>query len=145
MSDDCIFCRIGAGMAPSHEVYASKEVKAFLDINPVRLGHVQIVPRQHYPYFDDLPPRLAAEMFTLAQRLAPVLKQLFGVPRVGLLFSGGDIRHAHGHVIPLAEASDITSRRYIVEEVVTFTSTPRVPDDVLATTAANIRRSLEAG
>ncbi len=140
---DCLFCRIAAGAAPSFAVHSDEAVHAFLDINPIRPGHVQIVPKAHYAYFEDLPPDIAARMFSLGQRLAVALKELYGVPRVAFLFSGGDLPHAHAHVVPLVHGTDITSRRYIAEETLTFRATPRPPDGELRATADRIRGVLE--
>src|SRR5690554_2235770 len=60
--ENCIFCRIANGEIPSHVVYEDDEVKAFLDIQPIRPGHVLIVPKAHHDYFDDLPPALASSI-----------------------------------------------------------------------------------
>ena len=139
---DCIFCRIASGAVPAHFVYRSPRVVAFLDIHPIRAGHVVIIPRQHCAYFDGLPTDVAAEIFRLAQRLAPVLRERWNVERVAFLFTGTDIAHAHAHVLPLVEPTDITSRRYIVEEHVTLQSAPRAPDAELAATAAALAKGL---
>jgi histidine triad (HIT) family protein len=139
----CIFCGIAEGTIPSHAVYEDNGLYAFLDVCPIRPGHIQIIPREHYAYFDELPPALATDIIQLGQRLAVALKQIYGVRRVGFLFTGGDVPHAHAHVVPLVSASDITSRRYIAEEKITFRSTPRVADSELGETAFRIRAALE--
>ena len=139
---DCLFCRIADGAVHAHVVYESPDVIAFLDIHPIRAGHVQVIPREHFPYFDALPPAVAHEIFTVGQRLAPVLRSQWGVERVASLFTGTDIVHAHAHVLPLVEATDITSRQYIVQEHVTFRTTPRAPDRELAATAAVLKAAL---
>ena len=59
---DCIFCRIAQRSIPSHVVFESEKVLAFLDINPIRLGHTQIIPRQHFSYYEDLPSDVANEI-----------------------------------------------------------------------------------
>jgi histidine triad (HIT) family protein len=41
--------------------------------------------------------------------------------------------------------TDITSRRYIAEEQLTFRSTPRVPDSELAETATHLTACLAKG
>jgi len=140
--EGCLFCRIAAGDIPSHTVHEGDRVVAFLDINPIRPGHVQIIPRAHYPYFEDLPADLAGEITALGQRLATGLKAIYGVKRVGFLFTGGDIAHAHAHVVPLVAHDDITSRRYIAEETVSYRATPRAAEAELAETAAAIRQRL---
>jgi histidine triad (HIT) family protein len=104
---------------------------------------MQLIPRTHFPYFDALPPEMAHEIFSVAQRPAPVLRNHSRVERVAFLFTGTDIAYTHAHGLPLVEASDITSRRYIVEEQVTFGSTPRVPDSELAAVAAVVKAALE--
>ena len=112
MTKSCLFCRIVAAEVPACVIYEDEEVVAFLDILPIRPGHAQIVPRRHYDFFDDLPASLLARIGETAQRLAKAMKPLYGVARVGFAFTGGDVAHAHAHVIPLVEATDLTSLRY---------------------------------
>ena len=142
VDDACLFCRIASGVVPSQVIYESDQVLAFLDINPIRMGHVQVIPRQHFPYFDAVPTDVATEILTVGQKLAPVLRRLFAVERVAFLFTGGDIAHAHAHVVPLVESTDIASRQYIVEVKVTFNNAPRVSESQLAVTADAIKRAL---
>jgi histidine triad (HIT) family protein len=139
---ECQFCAIVEGTIPSHAIYKDDSLYAFLDIHPIRPGHVQILPRAHYAYFDDLPPALAAKIIQLGQRLAVVLKPICRVRRVAFLFTGGDVAHAHAHVVPLGSKTDITSRRYIVEEKITFRCTPAAPDPELEEMASRIRGAL---
>lgn len=87
---------------------------AFFDNAPIRRGHVQIIPKKHFETFELLPPTLAAEIFTLAQNIAKRMKEVYSVERVAFLYSGGDVSHAHAHVVPMHEKTDITSFRYIV-------------------------------
>ena len=141
-SSECLFCRIARGTIPAHLIHESPRLVAFLDIQPIRPGHVLVVPRQHFRYVDALPSEVAVEILHLAQKLAPLLRQQWGVERVGFMFTGTDITHAHAHVLPLMEPTDITSRQYIAEEHVTFRSAPRVPDPELAATAALLKAAL---
>ena len=76
--EGCIFCRIAAGELPSHVVYEDDQLKAFLDIYPIRPGHVQIIPKTHHDYYDDLPPGLASAIMHLGQRLGKVMKTVYG-------------------------------------------------------------------
>lgn len=140
----CLFCRIAAGEVPAARIYEDEAIVAFLDINPIRPGHTQIVPRRHVPWFEELEPELASRILHLGQRLAAVQKRRYGVKRVGFLFSGGDIAHAHAHVVPMVSPVDLTSRRYIAEETLTWQATPRVPDEELAATAGELRALLGA-
>lgn len=114
MMPTCLFCRITAGELDAVIIYEDAELVAFLDIAPIRPGHTQIVPRQHFDTFDELPAPLAARIMHLGQRLAKRLKVVYGVERVAFLFTGGDVPHAHAHVVPMHEKTDITSARYFV-------------------------------
>jgi histidine triad (HIT) family protein len=138
----CLFCAIARGDIPSHRVCESDDLVAFLDINPIRPGHTLIVPRAHHDYFDDLPENLAADIVTLGQRLAREMKAIYGAPRVGFAFMGFDVPHAHAHVLPVFERDDITSRRAIAEEKITFRPPPRASDEDLAAGAERLRRAL---
>ncbi|KZL17971.1 HIT-like protein [Pseudovibrio axinellae] len=139
---DCLFCKIARKEINAYEIYRDKAMVAFLDIAPIRPGHVQIIPLEHYAYFDDLPTDLAASMMQLGQRIAKVQKQICYVDRVALLFTGGDIPHAHAHLVPMHEKTDITSRRYIAEENITFCSTPRASGEELSAMAERLAQAL---
>lgn len=139
---ECLFCGIAAGTVPSHPVYEDAVLFAFLDIHPIRPGHLQIIPREHFPYFDDLPPAIAARIVHLGQRLAAVLKEIYASPRAGFAFTGGDIAHVHAHVVPLFTNYDITSRSYIVEQDVSFRPPPQPPNAELEDAARRIRSLL---
>ncbi len=140
--EDCIFCRIGAGTVPAHTLYENARIIAFLDLHPIHPGHVQIIPRTHYPAFDDLPEPLLAEIAATGQKLARVLRQLFDAPRVGFMFSGADIAHVHAHVLPLHARDDITSGRYIIESPVTYRMPDTPPAEELRRIALGIRERL---
>ncbi|HMA14230.1 MAG: HIT family protein [Bacteroidota bacterium] len=107
----CLFCAIAAGQAPAHIVHESERLVAFLDIAPIRPGHLQIVPRDHYPHFNALPSLLADELLSLGQRLAEAQRAVFRVDRVGFLFPAGGEPHAQVEVVPLLSAGDVTRRR----------------------------------
>ena len=137
--NECVFCRIARGEIRSEIFYEDLEVIGLMDICPIRPGHAQLIPREHYDYFEDLPDAIACRVIHLGQRVSRVLKALYGVPRVAFLFSGGDHAHAHAHVVPMHEKTDITSRRYIAEETLTFRSVAREPSEELAAIAAQLR------
>ena len=142
--DDCLFCRIASGEVEAHEVYRDERIVAFLDIGPIRDGHVQIIPVEHFDTFEALPPDLSADILRLGQRLARVQKRIYAVSRVAFMFTGGDIPHAHAHVIPLVEKTDITSRRYIMEKELTWRALPRPDQAALRKTATALANGLLA-
>ena len=142
MAEDCVFCRIVQGAIPSHRVYEDEELVVFLDIAPIREGHVLIVPREHALDFTALPAAMAARITGLGQRIARLQKSRYGVERVAFFFTGTDVAHAHAHVVPMVEKTDVTSRRYIAESDLTFRPPPREPDERLAGTARSLAAEL---
>ena len=138
----CLFCRIVAGELPAEIIHQDDLVVVILDLFPLRPGHTQIVSRQHVPYFEALPEATASRIIHVGQRLSRAMKSLYGVERVAFALTGGDHAHVHAHVVPMQEKTDITSRRYIVEETLTFRSMPRASDADLAASATALRAAL---
>lgn len=143
MTKACPFCEIAAGTLPAQIVHRDDQTCAFLDRGPIRPGHVQIIPHVHIPYFEDLHADLAMAILTLGQRIAKAQKQIWGVERVAFLFTGGDLAHAHAHLVPMHEKTDITSARYIAETELTFRPCPRAEHDELDAVASKLRMALE--
>ena len=103
----CVFCEIVAGRIPSHKVWESRDFIAFLDIKPIRPGHILLVPRKHHESLFDLPAALYERAFRTARALAAPLGKYFGVPRVGIVVEGFGVAHAHIHLVPISEAGQL--------------------------------------
>lgn len=101
---DCIFCRIARGEAHADMVYEDDLVVAFWDKNPIRTVHILIVPKEHIPTLNDIPPEN-----TILSHIGQVARQIaekFEVAESGYRFfvnvnrGGGQvIFHLHAHVI----------------------------------------------
>jgi histidine triad (HIT) family protein len=139
---DCLFCRLARREMPAHIVYEDEFVTAFLDIGPIRPGHTQVVPKSHHETFDDLPLSIAAHVLDMGQKLAKAMKRSYGVTRVAFLFTGGDVSHAHAHLVPMREKTDITSTRYIANENLTFRAAPRAAPEELELELMRLRAAL---
>lgn len=105
-ADDCVFCRVVAGTVESSRVYEDDEVLAFMDIQPVTVGHLLVIPKRHAPSLADLDEQLGMSMFRVGQRLAAAL-QNSGLPceGVNLFLADGEVAfqevfHVHLHVFP---------------------------------------------
>ncbi|MBI4965160.1 MAG: histidine triad nucleotide-binding protein [Desulfomonile tiedjei] len=107
MSDsysECIFCDIIQGKKPSKQVYEDELVVAFWDANPAAALHILIVPREHIPTLNDIPPdnKILAHLGQVASRIAAD----FGVAEPGYRFvinvnpGGGQmVFHLHAHLV----------------------------------------------
>lgn len=103
---DCIFCGILSGNASASFIYRDDLVAAFMDIRPVNLGHVLIVPVRHAPYMADVTPLEAVAMMRVAQRLTAALRaSTLKCEGVNYFLADGEaamqeVFHAHLHVFP---------------------------------------------
>ena len=106
-----IFTRIIDGELPGHFVWKDPEVVAFLTIQPIREGHVLVIPRVEIDHWDDVPEALAARLMTVAQRIARAIKSEWKPLRVGLIVAGLEVPHTHLHVLPIDEMGDLSFGR----------------------------------
>ena len=102
----CIFCDIVHGKAEATVIWQDDVVCAFLDIQPINAGHIDIVPNDHAAQLADLPPEAGAHLFRVAQRLAQALRDSdLPCEGVNMFLADGEaamqeIFHVHLHVIP---------------------------------------------
>jgi len=102
-----IFSRIVAGEIPSHKVAEDDEFFAFLDINPVALGHTLVIPKKEVDYIFDIDDPMLGRMVAFAKRVARAQKTAIECKRVGLAVMGLEVPHAHIHLIPITKESDM--------------------------------------
>jgi histidine triad (HIT) family protein len=102
-----IFSRIIAGEIRSYKIAANDKFFAFLDIFPLREGHVLVVPKIETDKFFDLPEAYLAEMLLFAQPIARAIEKVFNCNRCGISVVGLEVPHAHLHLIPINTANDL--------------------------------------
>lgn len=102
-----IFSRIVSGEIPAFKVAENEHYLAFLDVNPLVLGHVLVIPKKEVDYIFDLESNELAELMVFAQKVAGGLKQAIPCKRVGVAVIGLEVPHAHVHLVPLQTMSDI--------------------------------------
>lgn len=102
-----IFSRIVAGEIPSHKVAENDEFFAFLDINPVAVGHTLVIPKQEIDYIFDIDDAKLSRMMTFAKRVARAQEKAITCKRVGLAVMGLEVPHAHIHLVPITKESDM--------------------------------------
>ncbi|GGX89241.1 putative HIT-like protein [Litchfieldella qijiaojingensis] len=102
-----IFTRIIQGEFPGHFVWEDEQCVAIMTLNPMKPGHVLVIPRQEIDHWDDLPLELATHLMSVSQKLAKAIKQAFPCARVGMLVVGLEVPHVHIHLVPLDRMQDI--------------------------------------
>ena len=106
-----IFSKIAAGEIPSYKCAESELFYAFLDINPVRRGHVLVIPRREVDYIFDMDDDELAQFQVFAKRVATALKRAFPCRKVAQVVLGLEVPHAHIHLIPMDSEDDVDFRR----------------------------------
>jgi len=125
-----IFSRIIRGEIPSYKIAEDERYYAFLDINPLAKGHTLVVPKREADYIFDIADEELAGMMVFAKHVARAVGEAVPCKRVGVAVIGLEVPHAHIHLIPLNNISDINFAR----PKLSFT-----PEE-LAETAEKIRR-----
>ena len=102
-----IFSKIIAGEIPSYKIAENEKFFAFLDIFPLKEGHVLVVPKTETDKFFDLPDEYLAEMLVFAKPIAKAIEKSFNCNRCGIEVIGLEVPHAHLHLIPINAANDL--------------------------------------
>ena len=103
-----IFTRIINGELPGRFVWRDDRVVAFLSIEPMRPGHVLVVPKAEIDHWIDLEPELASHLFTVAQQIGRAQQLEWNPRRVGVLIVGDEVPHVHIHVVPINTAGELS-------------------------------------
>ncbi len=103
--ENCIFCKIAKGEIPCEKIYEDENFLAFLDINPLAPGHVQVIPKKHYRWVWDLSaqagvPGNIGDYFRVVQKIALAQKRAFNADIIRAQVYGEDVPHAHIWVWP---------------------------------------------
>lgn len=102
-----IFSRIINGEIPSYKIAENEKFFAFLDIFPLREGHVLVVSKIEIDSLFDLPADYLQEMLLFAQPIAKAIEKSFPCNRCGISVIGLEVPHAHMHLIPISTANDL--------------------------------------
>lgn len=102
-----IFSKIVAGDVPCYKVAENERFLAFLDIMPLRKGHVLVIPKKETDYIFDVEDEELAEMMVFAKSVAAKIKKAVPCNRVGVAVIGLEVPHAHIHLIPIDKMDDM--------------------------------------
>jgi histidine triad (HIT) family protein len=106
-----IFSKIVAGEIPAYKVAETIEFLAFLDISPLAEGHVLVIPKKEVDYLFDLDDETYTGLQIFAKIVATGLKKAITCKRIGVAVIGLEVPHAHIHLIPMNNVSDLNFAR----------------------------------
>lgn len=102
-----IFTKIIEGEIPGTFVWRDDECVAFMSINPLRTGHVLVVPRLEVDHWLDCPDELRDHLFAVAQTIGRALHEVYSPEKVGMMIAGLEVPHLHLHVVPIDGVHDL--------------------------------------
>lgn len=106
-----IFSKIAAGEIPSYKCAENEQFYAFLDINPLAVGHTLVIPRREVDYIFDMNDEELAQFQLFAKQVAVALKNAFPCKKVAQVVLGLEVPHAHIHLIPMQSEADVDFRK----------------------------------
>ena len=125
-----LFTQIIQGEIPCHKVAEDTKHFAFMEISPLKKGHVLVIPKAEVDYIFDLEDAALSELMVFSKKVARAVKKAVPCEKVAMLVYGLEVRHAHIHLVPATgEAGELN-----------FSNKKRAADAELSATAAEIRR-----
>jgi len=102
-----IFSKIIIGKIPAYKIAENDNYIAFLDVFPLKRGHILVVPKKEVDYLFDLDNTTYEGLMTFAKTIAIALKKSISCQRVGMSVIGLEVPHAHIHLIPINAMNDM--------------------------------------
>jgi len=141
-AEGCIFCaKVGADDDAEYVVARSTHVYVTLNAFPYNNGHLLIVPYEHVPSMEDLPPEALLDLMQTLNHAVGALRRVYKPEafnvgaNVGAAAGAGIADHFHMHVVPRWGGDT---------NFMTVTGGTRVVPDVLSGTYRDLRAAWDA-
>jgi len=101
---DCQICDlISSGKA--NKIYEDDKIIGILCPEPVSAGHVWVIPKNHYPIFENIPDYEVARMFSIANKISISLFEILKVQGTNIFVANGpaagqNVSHFIINIIP---------------------------------------------
>ncbi len=102
-----IFTKIVNREIPGHIVAEDEKHLAFLDINPLVMGHTLVIPKQEVNYIFDMDDEALSELHAFSKKVAKAIEKVVPCARIGVTVIGLEVPHAHIHLIPINGIADM--------------------------------------
>lgn len=102
-----IFTKIINKELPAYIIAEDDGHLAFLDVKPVKRGHLLVIPKTEIDYIFDMSDEAFTKLNLFAKKIAQAMKQAISCKRIGTAVVGLEVPHVHIHLIPLDNLSDL--------------------------------------
>ena len=110
-TENCLFCKIANNLEPSYTVWEDHDFVAFLDIAPIKFGHILLIPKKHSKNVFDLSAADYSKIFKISKRLSRRLRLATSAKTVGLAIEGLSVPHTHIHLVPINKSNELNPER----------------------------------
>ena len=103
--NDCVFCKIDAGIIPSPKVYEDEDFFVICDIEPKAEKHYLAIPHKHFKYLADMTEEDVATVGRILKKSPQLASGVLGLnDGYRLVVNQGDdagqtVPHLHIHVL----------------------------------------------
>lgn len=102
-----VFTKIINGEIAAYKVAEDEHHLAFLDAMPLVEGHTLVIPKKEVDVIYDLDSEEFKNLWSFAQNVAKKIEKAMPCVRVGIAVVGLEVPHAHIHLIPINQMSDM--------------------------------------
>jgi len=102
-----VFSKIVRNEIPSFKIHENDNFLAFLDINPLKRGHTLVIPKKEVDYIFDIETQEYLQLWEFTQVISKAMKKVISCKRISIVVIGLDVPHAHIHLIPIDDVSEI--------------------------------------
>lgn len=106
-----VFSKIVAGEIPCYKIAETENHLAFLDVFPLAKGHTLVIPKKETDYIFDIADEEFSALQLFSKKVAKAIEKAIACKRIGVAVIGLEVPHAHIHLIPLTNVSDINFSR----------------------------------
>jgi histidine triad (HIT) family protein len=106
-----IFSRIVKGEIPCYKIAEDERFFAFMDINPVAVGHTLVIPKREDDYIFNLEDDEIGAMMVFAKKVVKAIEKAVPCKRIGVAVIGLEVPHAHIHLIPISQEGDMDFKK----------------------------------
>jgi histidine triad (HIT) family protein len=106
-----IFSKIVKGEVPCYKVAENESFLAFLDITPIAIGHVLVIPKVETDYIFDMDNLSIGDFMIFSKMVAEKIKIAFPCRKVGVTVIGLEVPHAHIHLVPMNSLADMNFQK----------------------------------
>lgn len=103
----CTFCNIVKRKQKSHIVWEDKRFLAFLDMKPIKSGHILFIPKKHSNSIESLSNKETTDFFIKAKILMTKIKKATKAKKVAMALEGFGVSHTHLHLVPVNKGNDL--------------------------------------